>query len=334
MLTANGAVTHSTTMMATLDFFSRGASYRGKNEAGLAAFNLAFAESKDYAIKALWNLRDVRGGKGERDLFRHIYALLCHNGILGKETFPSVVHYGRWDDLMFVLNGASKELSDEICGFIFDQFQKDRKTPEGESISLLAKWMPREGGARRAEWLTLIGYFAFRDNTSPSYYRRQVSALTERLKVVETRMASQRWHHIDFSIVPSRASMIYRKAFSKHCPERYVAYLESVKRGDVKINASTLNPAELVLKAREENETIDALWNALDVGDFSEVLVMSDVSGSMEDPKGIPMAVSVAMGLLSARRIRLWSSFQNLIRFTGSLSSCRTLRTLVTQLIF
>jgi hypothetical protein len=134
---------------------------------------------------------------------------------------------------------------------------------------------------------------------SPRVYRKTLTELRAKIKIVEAQMSSKQWKDIEYTRVPSKAGMLYRKAFSKHDAERYTAYIQAVKDGKVKINAGTLYPYELYNKAKEEsNETIEALWNALpDYTRGENAIVMSDVSGSME---GLPMSVSVSLAIYFA----------------------------------
>jgi len=94
---------------------------------------------------------------------------------------------------------------------------------------------------------------------SEQEYRRTLSALRARLRVVEVDMSAKRWGEISYPAVPSRAAMIYRNAFARHDGERYQAFLEAVRAGQAEINAGTLYPYELVHRAAEGNQTIQAL---------------------------------------------------------------------------
>lgn len=63
-LTENGAVTHKTTNSALLDMFAMGAAMRTRSDEDvILMFRKAFAENPVYALKCLFYIRDVRGGK-------------------------------------------------------------------------------------------------------------------------------------------------------------------------------------------------------------------------------------------------------------------------------
>jgi hypothetical protein len=117
-------------------------------------------------------------------------------------------------------------------------------------------------------------------------------------------MCANDWEKIEYSHVPSRASLIYRKAFARHDSTRYTQYLSDVANGKTKINAGALYPYDIVEKCLngEKEATLDVLWNALPnyaEGDTSNSIVVADVSGSMT---GRPMAVSISLALYISER--------------------------------
>ena len=63
-LTENGAVKHNTTKFAVLDMFALCGSYRNRSDADcILAFKNAIEENETLALKCLFYLRDIRGGK-------------------------------------------------------------------------------------------------------------------------------------------------------------------------------------------------------------------------------------------------------------------------------
>ena len=70
-LTENGMVTNSSSLNNSLDLFFRiGALRAAEHQDIIRQFTLAFAESPQDALRILFWARDVRGGAGERRVFR------------------------------------------------------------------------------------------------------------------------------------------------------------------------------------------------------------------------------------------------------------------------
>ena len=135
-------------------------------------------------------------------------------------------------------------------------------------------------------------------------FKRIVRSMRKQIGVVESLMSAGKWDEIKYPEVPSRAMMIYRKAFMKHDEARFNEFIGKVEKGDAKINASTLFPYDIVEKflyGRENSKVLEAQWKALPdyVEEGSNVLVMADVSGSMY---GRPLATSIGLAIYFAER--------------------------------
>lgn len=62
--TENGAITHKTTKSMLLDMFAMGAAMRNRSDNDvILMFKNAYDENPEYALKCLFYIRDVRGGK-------------------------------------------------------------------------------------------------------------------------------------------------------------------------------------------------------------------------------------------------------------------------------
>lgn len=305
-LTENGAPTYKSTMNAVLDLFYHAPAKRGKNVTDL--FAQAYAEDALLAIKTAFYVRDIRGGAGERETFLQILRWLKVNRVRAFNALVSIVpEYGRWKDIVEFVD------SPFVVSVVQNQLLLDIESDEG--VSLLAKWMPsantssKKTRALARKWITAL-------NIDEPTYRRVLSSLRERIGLVETAMSSREWGNIDYSKVPSRASLLYRKAFGKRDGERYGEFLAAVQRGETKINAAALFPYDLVSKYTQLiagyrygnviglDDTIEAQWKALP--NFAEtddnILVVADVSGSMFQGKPQAIDVSVSLAIYAGER--------------------------------
>jgi hypothetical protein len=201
---------------------------RGADPATIEAGVLAAAGVSvvDTAVMT-FNCRNVRGGKGERDLFRHMLLAL-------NKDYPDLVRrlveltpaYGCWRD-MFALAGdesCNQGLRDAIYAHTVSVLQADAAAPaerdgKAVSISLAAKWVPREdsAGALAKMQARVLARLLFPAATPFSAqmkaYRKLVSGLNARLKTVETLMSAGRWDEIAPPSVPGRAGKLYTRAF-------------------------------------------------------------------------------------------------------------------------
>jgi hypothetical protein len=107
---------------------------------------------------------------------------------------------------------------------------------------------------------------------------------------------------IPYNRVASVAMKFYKEKFLKHDKERFEKYLKDVKAGKTTIAAGALLPHEIIesLEDKDGGEVAELQWkrmvdDMLKKGKMRNCLAVCDVSGSMS---GIPMEVSVALGLL------------------------------------
>jgi hypothetical protein len=309
--TANGMKARKSTANACVDLFFTAGAMRGK--AIVPAFTAALAENREYALRIAAWLRDVRGGAGERQLFRDILVHLENTDPeAAKALIAKVPELGRWDDL-FVFK--TKQMKSEAYTLLGDALR--------ERNGLAAKWTPRKGEVARE----IREFFGM----SPKFYRK---SLVEMTKVVESQMCAKEWDEINFSHVPSVAASRYKKAFNRNTPT-YAAYVQALVKGDnpeVKVNASAVYPYD-VLKGRinsygvtfdkTELDLIQKQWEALPnfVGDAS-ILPLVDVSGSMTCPAGqnskltcLEVAVSLGLYLADKNKGKFKDTF---LTFSGS----------------
>ena len=307
--TENGAVALNTTGDARLDFFSVAGSLRTADKARIhRLFSEAYREDPLFATKIVFYARDVRGGLGERMIFRTLleYMAKYHPEALIR-NLDLIGVYGRYDD-MYCLIGTP--LEDEMWAAMKRQFEEDRENLQvGNAISLLAKWIKTADASsdrtRKLGILTAqkLGYSVYE-------FKRLVRAMRKHIGVVETLMSTGKWDQIRYSAVPSRAMMIYRNAFMKHDADRFGKFTMKALKGEEKIHSAALYPYDIVEKVMKmdwstckitEDDTMEAQWRQLPdyVPKGTNALVIADTSGSMY---GRPLATSVGLAVYFAER--------------------------------
>lgn len=273
---------------ALVDLFYKIGASRGKTI--IPDFERAFQEDSVLATRiALW-ARDIRGGAGERQIFRDILLHLenLHPEMLEK-ILPHVSVFGRWDDLLVFQTSEFKALAYTLIGNALR-----------EGNSLCAKWMPRKGNIA----IELRKFYGM----TPKQYRVSLVSLTN---VVEQKMCANDWNNINFNHVPSLAAARYQKTFMRRAKEVYTAYKAALVTGDAKINASAIYPHDVVRSIScGDSQVALAQWEALpNYMTDAAVLPMVDVSGSMSAPVGgnnniTCMDVSIALGLYCSDKNR------------------------------
>lgn len=319
--TANGAKTYKSTGSKNLDLFGKIAACRNNTDEATRLFNLAYAEDPETATRILFWARDIRGGQGERKIFREVFKeLVRSDAAVGAKLVGLIPQYGRWDDLV-ALEGTS--VWNVALEAIKAQLDADLNIEAGNSVSLLAKWLPSINASSK-ESKRVGRKIAESLGWNERQYRKALTALRTQIKIVEQAMCAREWGAIDYSRLPSRAGFMYRKAFANRDGDRYQSYLASVEKGEAKINAGTIYPYEIVHKylygGERSNQTLNLMWEALPnymEGEQLNGLVVADVSGSMEQNGGMPMAVSISLAMyISQRNTGTWKD--KFLTFSGS----------------
>ena len=285
-LTANGAVTNSTSQNFVLDLFFLAGASRNIPESQLETLlQKSYSQDPELTLKLIFWAGDIREGAGERRFFRIALSFLdkYYPNVLQK-FIGFVPFYNRWDSLFHLNSAAALTLVDFAL----------RSGKNG----LCAKWMPREGSKKFSSFR-----LAFRKKAelNDKQYRKLIAGLS---KTVEQQMSAKQWDKIIYEHVPSVAMNKYRTAFYRNDEERFKNYIGAVTKGEKKINASAIFPHDIykAVKRGHQEEAVNAQWAALPdyLKDSEErILPVCDVSGSMN---GDPMAISVSLGIYLSER--------------------------------
>ena len=160
-----------------------------------------------------------------------------------------------------------------------------------DSISLVAKWIPREK-SKKFGWLyyyLTMNYFQHEipcDQTHPSYeravnrafmnYRKMISALNKQLDTTQVKMCEKTWSDIDFSHVTSITTHKQTKSFlnvkqngetsryphdadREGCKYNYEEYLRDVKEGKQRIKGARVSVIDLVKSALSNKHLLTPL---------------------------------------------------------------------------
>lgn len=327
--TENGAIKRNSTLSALCDLFALGGAYRTRSDADcITLFDAAFKEDEIHALRCLFYLRDVRGGQGERRFFRVVAKWLAakHTDAM-RRNMEFIPIMGRWDDL-YIFVGTP--LEKDAFNLMRHQLALDVscKTP-----SLLAKWLKSENtSSKESRHLAVITRNHF--DMTAKQYRKTLSTLRERIRVLERLMSQGRFDEIEFDKIPSRAGVIYRNAFARRdmIKAKYEAF---AKDTETKVNASALYPHDIAHRAFEANRKrlgdpnrlmLQKYWENLPnyYGDNIENgIAVVDVSSSMA---GVPMEAAVSMGAYIADKAHgpfanhfiTFSSHPKLVKFEGA----------------
>ena len=306
--TENGAVTHATTYSDCLDLFATIGALRSADEQEIVKrFVRAFTENPDLAMKTLFFARDVRGGLGERKVFRVCLQWLAHNApASAKKNIPYVAEFGRWDDLLSLVGTPCEKDALEL---IKKQLKTDLESMDmGDETSLLAKWLPSVN-ASSAQTVACAKKIARFLGMTDATYRKTLVKLRSHIRIIENNLR-EKDYSFDYAKQPSKAMFKYRKAFTRNDGERYSEFLHKVSRGEAQLHTGTLAPYEIInpiLRNQvndQEAAAIDVTWKAQE--DFTgdeNALVVIDGSGSMysySDP--MPATVALSLGIYFAER--------------------------------
>ena len=329
-LSENGGIVFSHTGAgALLDLFALigGMRHQPDNEI-ISKWKAAYKENPELAANLILYTRDAgrNGGLGERRIGRLLLKELAKlEPEKVKRNLQTIVDIGRWDDLIYSLEGTPCE--DAMWGFIKGRFIVDITLMKANKpISLLAKWSPSINTSSK-ESRRLANKFCKIAGISPRTYRKTLSKLRAYLDVVERKMSAGEWNEIDYEAVPSLAMSRYIKAFNIHNPEAFGEYKNKLSKGEAKVNASVITPSEICRKyivnggnrawnsgwygSSNTNPVVGILdevdkaqWNSLPnyVEGGHDVVIMADISGSMSSPNYEPIAASVGLATYFAQR--------------------------------
>lgn len=334
-LTANGDLSHKSTLDKVLDMFAQGGAYRRRSDDDcINLFIQAANQDSLLAMKCLFYLRDCREGQGERRFFRVCYRYLANqHPSVARKNLELIPEYGRYDDMIYATFGT--ELEKDTLAYIKKVLTLD---VESKTPSLLAKWLPSinaSNSTTKRYGRTIKNYLGMTEKQ----YRKTLSYLREKINIVERLMSENRWDEIEFDKLPSKAGIKYKNAFARRdmIAKKFETFAKSK---DTKVNAAVLYPSDVAHEVYKHgyrcgwnrdsiDETdramIQKYWDNLKDyynGREERGIAVVDTSGSMW---GQPLEAAVALGAYVAERGKgpfqnhfiTFSSRPELVEFTG-----------------
>jgi hypothetical protein len=246
-------------------------------------------------IKMCAHTRDIVNGKGECQLAYHMVLVL-------SDVFPAIgshvferfvllemdgkpVHpYGSWKDLKYMSRlyrdrrGANMTHLTFVINILNTQLKKDEVAlSQGESVSLLAKWVPREGSsfgwmfeALATDYFKDILKTASKEKRQKAVslcktrYRKLVSALNRHLDTTQIKQCAEQWSDIVPEKVTSVTLFRNKKAFlnvtkkgdtrstdvdRKECATHFESFLEKAKEGKTAVKGKRIGLADFACEA-------------------------------------------------------------------------------------
>lgn len=315
--TENGMQAKNTSENVLVDLYSTIGALRGADPIRVQTlFTSAYGADPLLATKILFYARDIRGGLGERKIFRDLIKYMAfHMPNALRPNLDLIGVYGRYDDLYSL---KDTPLEKDMWDAMRKQWNEDLENYKaGNAVSLLGKWLKTPDAS--SETTRKLGIETALKLGMPVYtYKKNLRKLRERIRIVESLMSANKWDEIKYPEVPSRAMKIYKNAFSRHDAERFNQYALDAAAGKEKINSSTLYPYDILegyMRSYHEDPIREAQWNQLPnyVQDGSNAIVIADTSGSMS---GRPIHTAVGLAIYFAERNKgayhnLWMNFSD-----------------------
>jgi len=352
--TENGGKGYKTTKSAATDIFFGLSGYRNKSILDIKNdFKKVCEENLEVAFLFAFYVGDIRQGAGERRTYLNMLDYLAeHYPAEYKKVMKLIPEYSRWDYLWRVTEATEDgDIRAEVINIIRLQLVEDMSNYEQHKpISLLAKWLPSENASSEAT-KKMATDMRIDLNMTSKQYRKMLSELRAYIDLTEQYLCDKRLEQLDYSKVPSKANLKYKKAFMRNDTERYMEYIESVNNGEAKMNSKVTNPCEIVNeyidpygwgrhKIKETDDALEAMWKSLKRDKkCGNILPILDGSGSMygvkvANAKMDPETIAVSIAIYLAEQNE--GPFKDLVMAFGShndLLSMASLRSLREKII-
>ena len=217
-------------------------------------FQIANVDEKRLLLKLIAHTRDIEQGKGEYTLsfvlMKELMELDYHLFIEMMKLFvgyritnsspcnlsvKNKISYGSWKDIKYYIHHI-KYCPDALVTLINTQISEDLINMEyGQTCSLAAKWVPREG-SKKFGWMTILfakdfykhygdsGWSNSAMRKAQTHYRQTISKLNRYIDTIQIKQCGHEWSKIDLNKVTGCTMIKQRRAFLNINSNRYVGY--------------------------------------------------------------------------------------------------------------
>jgi len=279
----------------------------------------AWDEEPELFVKIIFYIRDIKRGKGERDItFRMLYFLRKYKYMTYELNIRDIVKkYGRIKDLLdLALLNDDNSIELEILGEFL------REDLNSIYPSLAVKWAPRENNKYKKLCYKLARILYPDDKNYLELYRKNIlRELTKKVSIVENLMCKNEWDNIIYEHVPKKAMLKYGRdlcykweinslinvegAFIRNDKERFINYLKNVNKGDCNSYGAfsernnNVYIYDLINKSYYlENKMINLEWKKIVNSVENMDTYKSSVAIIDTDMKGKTLDIAIALGLL------------------------------------
>lgn len=299
-------------------------------------------------FKMCAHTRDIVNGKGEcklaysmlmviNKIYPEVGGILFKSFLLLEMDGVSVHPYGSWKDIKKLAEMCKKECRCSmdlsfIIHLVNDQLAIDEKNlKEGNQVSLLGKWVPRESSASGWMFQSLaLNYYGSILPEKPTEksinyckmrYRKLLSELNKKLDTTQVKQCGRVWDTIDPTHVTSVTLFKNKKAFlnldkkgntrsmavdRRKCASKFETFLDKASKGEVtvkgkRIGLNDFTKEALELSSLREIQLLNLQWkdNSTQNGALGNMVPLVDVSGSMN---GDPLHAAIALGIRVAEK--------------------------------
>lgn len=162
-----------------------------------------------------FHLRNIRGGKGERQLFRDMMNVFYeYDRGLVSLLLPLIPEYGYWKDVFYLSMTLPHLLEPTMRMCKMQLLEDERRVRMGCQPSLMAKYIPKQKKKYKSFASSFAKYLYPEINCHSlrmANTRKRLSALNS--NTVEVKMCANEWYSIDHYAVPALARKKYERAF-------------------------------------------------------------------------------------------------------------------------